>query len=100
MDAKYIDIHTHLNFAAFDKDREEVMRRASEAGVAMINVGTQKDTSASAVALAEKYDGAFAAVGLHPIHTSASYHDAEELGEPLDSARGGQGLAQPGEPCD
>ena len=80
MDAKYIDIHAHVNFAAFDTDREEVVARAREAGVAIINVGTQKDTSASAVALAEKYDGVYAAVGLHPIHTDASHHDAEELG--------------------
>lgn len=78
----YIDIHSHLNFAAFDTDREEVMARAREAGVAMINVGTQKDTSASAVVLAEKYpDGVYAAVGLHPIHTAKSFHDEEELGE-------------------
>ncbi len=80
MNIKYIDIHAHVNFAAFNGDCEEVVRRAQEAGVAMINVGTQKDTSASAVALAEKYDGVYAAVGLHPIHTDASHHDAEELG--------------------
>lgn len=78
---KYIDIHTHTNFAAFDVDREEIIRRAREAGVAMINVGTQKDTSVSAVALAEQYEGVYAAVGLHPIHTSASFHDTEELGD-------------------
>lgn len=77
----YIDIHSHLNFAAFDSDREEIIRRAREAGVAMINVGTQRDTSASAVALAEQYEGVYAAVGLHPIHTSKSFHDKDELGE-------------------
>lgn len=82
MNYRYIDIHSHTNFAAFDNDRVEVMKRAREAGVAMINVGTQKDTSASAVALAEKYlDGVYAAVGLHPIHTSKSFHDEDELGE-------------------
>lgn len=81
MTYRYIDIHSHINFAAFEKDREEVMKRAREAGVAMINIGTQKDTSASAVALAEKYDSAYAAVGLHPIHTAKSFHDEEELGE-------------------
>lgn len=81
MKFQYIDIHSHLNFAAFDIDRAEVMARAREAGVSMITVGTQKDTSASAVSLAEQYEGVYAAVGLHPIHTSKSFHDEEELGE-------------------
>jgi len=82
MSFQYIDIHSHLNFAAFDADREEVMKRAQEAGVAMVNVGTQKDTSLAAVQLSEKYaDGVFAIVGMHPIHTSASFHDEKELGK-------------------
>lgn len=90
MNYSYIDIHSHLNFAAFDTDREEVMKRAREAGVAMINVGTQKDTSASAVALAEKYEGVYAAVGLHPIHTAKSFHDEEELGPSFAKATEGK----------
>lgn len=47
----------------------------------MINVGTQQDTSKRAVELAEKYNNCYAIVGLHPVHTSASYHDESELGE-------------------
>src|SRR6185437_2602633 len=74
------DAHTHVQFSGFDADRDEVMQRAHAAGIRMINVGTQKDTSAAAVALAEKYDGAYAAIGLHPVHTSRSFHDAQELG--------------------
>lgn len=81
MQFKFIDIHTHLNTAAFDADREEVIKRTLEAGVACINVGTQKDTSKSAVEIAKKYDGMYAAVGLHPVHTSASFHDKQELGD-------------------
>lgn len=78
---KFFDIHSHLNFSAYDADREEVIVRAQEAGVGMINVGTQIDTSRKAVELAEKYDNMYAAVGVHPIHTSKSHHDAQELGE-------------------
>ena len=37
---KYIDIHCHLNFEAFDIDREEVIFRAREKEVGMIVVGT------------------------------------------------------------
>ncbi|HEX4104058.1 MAG TPA: TatD family hydrolase [Candidatus Paceibacterota bacterium] len=76
----FFDAHTHVQFGAFDVDRDEVMRLAREAGVRMINVGTQRDTSAAAIALAEKYDGVYAAVGLHPVHTTKSFHDAQELG--------------------
>lgn len=79
---KYIDIHSHVNFAAFNADRDEVLRRALDAGVAVINVGTQKDTSQAAVTLAEKYEkGIYAIIGVHPIHTSKSFHDTKELGD-------------------
>ncbi len=46
----------------------------------IVNVGTQKDTSAKAVALVEENSDLYAAVGLHPIHTGKTFHDAEELG--------------------
>lgn len=79
---RYIDIHSHTNFAAFDTDRDTVVRRVLDAGVAFITVGTQKDTSRRAVEIAEKYEkGVYAIVGIHPIHTSKSFHDAQELGE-------------------
>jgi TatD DNase family protein len=81
MEFKYFDAHTHVNFAAFDEEREDAVRRAKDANVAMNVVGTQKNTSKSAVALAEKHDHVYATVGLHPIHTTKSYHDKQELGE-------------------
>lgn len=80
MKPKYFDAHTHVQFAAYDDDREEVIKRSLDAGVWSMNVGTQKDTSRAAVELAEKHEGLFAAIGLHPIHTSSSYHDSKELG--------------------
>jgi len=80
-DRKYFDIHSHLNFAAYDADREEVIVRMEENGVGTIMVGTQFDTSKSAVELAETHKNLYATVGLHPIHTSKSHHDAQELGE-------------------
>lgn len=87
-----IDIHAHLNFAAYDADRDEVIKRALNSGTAFINVGTQNATSRACVDLADKYEtGVYAIVGLHPIHTSASFHDEEELGE------GGKEFASRGE---
>lgn len=81
MEPKYFDVHSHVNFKAYDEDRDEVISRALSAGVHMMNVGTQQDTSKDAVELADKYEGLYAAIALHPIHTSASYHDTKELGE-------------------
>ncbi len=79
---KYFDIHSHVQFNAFEQDKEEVIQRALENDTWMINVGTQLDTSRKAVELAEKYsEGVYAIIGLHPIHTTASYHDVKELGE-------------------
>ncbi len=77
----FIDIHSHINFAAFDEDREAVIKRTLSANTWMINVGTQKDTSQSAVDLAHKYEkGVYAIIGLHPIHTDKSFHDEKEIG--------------------
>lgn len=81
MDFKYFDAHTHTNFVAYKDDREEVILRAQNEGVAVNIVGTQRDTSKSAIELAEKYDHVYATIGLHPIHTTKSYHDEKELGE-------------------
>lgn len=81
MDYAYVDIHTHLNIRAFDEDRDEVTERAREHGVAHINVGTQLDTSKQAVEMAREYeDGVYAIVGVHPVHTTKTYHDEKELG--------------------
>ncbi|MAF80067.1 hydrolase TatD [bacterium] len=77
----YIDAHTHVNFAAFSKDYKEVIDRALKHDVFLVNVGTQQDTSKRAVEIADEYkEGVYAVVGMHPIHSDSSHHDAEELG--------------------
>ena len=81
MSLPFLDAHTHVQFSAYDADRDEVINRALKSGVRFINVGTQRDTSQNAVLLAKKYDGVYAAIGLHPIHTGKSHHDADELGK-------------------
>ncbi len=73
------DAHTHLQFNAYDKDREDVIKRTIDAGVWVVNVGTQIDTSMSAVKLAEEHSGFYATIGLHPTHTHESFHDEKEL---------------------
>ena len=81
MNYHYIDTHAHLNLAAFKDDRDEVLVRMQEAGVAAINVGTKESTSQLAVEIADEADNCFAIIGLHPIQTTPAYHDEEETGE-------------------
>lgn len=65
----YIDTHAHLNFKAFNNDYSEAIDRAQKANVsAIINVGSNYETSKKAVEIAQKYPNVFAAIGLHPIH--------------------------------
>jgi TatD DNase family protein len=89
---KYFDSHTHLQFAAFNNDRDEILEKTLNDEVGMVNVGTQFETSKKAVELAHKYDNdplfskfIYATIGLHPIHTSKSFYDELELGAPKDN---------------
>lgn len=63
-----IDTHSHLNFKAYDNNRDEVIERAQKEGVICIDVGTKYETSRLAVELAQKYENMYAAIGMHPIH--------------------------------
>ncbi|PJC65491.1 MAG: hydrolase TatD [Candidatus Colwellbacteria bacterium CG_4_9_14_0_2_um_filter_50_12] len=76
-----VDVHTHVQFAAYASDYREVVRRALDDGTWLVNIGTQRDTSAKAVEIAEGYpEGVYAAIGLHPVHTEKSFRDEQELG--------------------
>lgn len=73
-----IDTHCHIQFNAYKNDADEVIKRCAEKDLVMNAVGTQKDTSAAAVALAEKYPFIYASIGLHPIHLFSTHIDEEE----------------------
>jgi len=73
MSFKYIDVHTHVNLDAFKEDFREVAEHTHDEGVAYINVGTGKDTSARAVELLG--DGVYATVGLHPVRAGGQHDD-------------------------
>ena len=76
-----IDTHCHLDFKDFDNDRDAVLDRAKQKGVArIINVGSSLEGSRRAVELAKKYDIVYASVGIHP-HEADSVTDKviEEL---------------------
>jgi len=68
-----IDTHCHLEMDAFDDDREDVIKRAREAGLeAIITIGSDFNGCKGAVELASKYDFIYATVGIHP-------HDAKDF---------------------
>jgi TatD DNase family protein len=59
-----IDTHAHLT--ALD-DVDDAIERAAEAGVTRIlNVGTSIDDCRRALSLAERHDGVYAILGIHP----------------------------------
>ncbi|MBP9771836.1 MAG: TatD family hydrolase [Candidatus Pacebacteria bacterium] len=72
MTFKHIDIHSHLNFSQFDADREEIIAKMKEEGMATITVGTDKKTSKEAVELASRNPHLFATIGIHPTHIEES----------------------------
>lgn len=75
---EYIDIHCHLNFDAFDIDREEVISRAKGNKIGMIVVGTNIKNSRKAVEIAEKNENTWAIVGLHPIEIPCEIFNLED----------------------
>ncbi|HXK39691.1 MAG TPA: TatD family hydrolase, partial [Candidatus Paceibacterota bacterium] len=71
----YIDIHSHLNFPQFDEDRDAVIAKMREEGIATITVGTDAKTSREAVELAHTHEHLFATVGIHPTHANEEPFD-------------------------
>ena len=75
---RLIDTHTHLNDAKFADDLDEVLRKASQAGVVrMVVCGYDLQSSESAVELASKYETIYATVGVHP-HDAKNYNREAE----------------------
>ncbi len=61
------DTHAHLDDRAFDVDREELIAGLPGQGVALVmNPGCSLASSQNAVAIANRYDHVYAAVGSHP----------------------------------
>ncbi len=66
----FFDTHAHLDDDRFLDDREAVIKMIKEEGVSLVvNIGASLDSSKDSIALAEKYDFIYAAVGVHPSDT-------------------------------
>jgi TatD DNase family protein len=72
-----IDTHAHLT--ALD-DADEAVERAAEAGVTRIlTVGTDVDDCRNALELADRHEGVFAILGIHPHEAGTA--TSEDLGD-------------------
>lgn len=75
----FIDTHCHLDFPEFDKDREQVIQAAKQAGVDyIINIGSSLEGSKKSVALAKEHTDIYVTVGIHP-HEADSFNEQKEL---------------------
>jgi TatD DNase family protein len=71
-----IETHAHLDYPDFANDLDDVLRRATEAGVTrIITIGTSLESSRQAVGLAEKYPNIFAVIGVHPTYAQEARDD-------------------------
>jgi len=81
-----IDTHCHLTFDELAGDIDAILARSIAAGViGWITVGTDLQECQKAIALAERFDGMYAAIGIHP-------HDAKTV--TTDIIQGLSNLAQ------
>jgi TatD DNase family protein len=68
----FVDSHCHLEFDAFEADRDALLERARQVGVqTMLSIGTRLDSWPQILALAEKHRDIFATLGLHPTDIEA-----------------------------
>jgi TatD DNase family protein len=73
-----IDTHAHLD--ACDAPTDELLARAHAAGVdRVITIGSGIDSCRAALGLAERHEGVFAALGIHPHQAGGS--EADRLAE-------------------
>jgi TatD DNase family protein len=77
----FIDSHAHIDGPEFDTDRDEVLRRARDAGVeSILNVGTGDPHSGAferAIEFGSKQQSVYTAIGTHP-HDANKYDQAAE----------------------
>ena len=74
---KVFDTHAHLDDSRFDEDREALIAALPGEGVVRcMTIGASMETSANAVALANRWPHLWAAVGVHP-HEAALLCDEQ-----------------------
>ena len=62
-----VDSHCHLDFKDFEGELDDVVARASEAGVGtMVSISTHLSKFGGVKAVAERFDNVWCSVGIHP----------------------------------
>src|SRR5438874_7875879 len=71
-----IETHAHLDYSDFAPDFDDVLRRATDAGVTrIITIGTSVESSRRAIEIAEKYPNVYAVIGVHPTYAGEAEED-------------------------
>ncbi len=77
MKPELFDTHCHLEMEDYDNDRDDVIRRAEEAGVRyIINAGSDRRSNLKSLELSKRYHSLHPSIGIHP-------HDAKTLNDTL-----------------
>lgn len=64
---KLFDTHAHLDDSSFDADREAVIEKIKQSGVChVMEIGSDAESSETAVRIANAHDFIYCAVGIHP----------------------------------
>src|SRR3990167_7425037 len=75
MPYRYFDAHCHVQFDAYDRDRDALIARMKAEEVAGIVVGCDLESSRKAVELAKRHEHLFASIGLHPNREKDEWFD-------------------------
>ena len=102
-----VDSHAHWDFKDFDEERDALWQRAQDAGVrAVLTIGTQPQGWPRILEIADRYDGMFATIGVHPCDSASVVCDGlierlcAEAAHPKVVGFGETGLDCFHQPCD
>lgn len=88
MSGRFVDTHCHFDFPPFSDDEAQSIRRAADAGVGRIIVpAIEAERFAGVVALTQRFEALYGALGLHPIVIER--HDDAALAQLEDYLRQG-----------
>ncbi|OGE20125.1 hypothetical protein A3A14_01290 [Candidatus Daviesbacteria bacterium RIFCSPLOWO2_01_FULL_43_38] len=74
-----IDTHAHLYYGSFQPDLDQVIRRAKDANLkAIINIGTDLESSKKSIELENNQIKLYASIGIHP-HEATQYSKSRQM---------------------